>query len=259
MQTKQDATTQQSQLLQEISSQRSAITDSITKLKDLLSDYQTLAAKVGSDQATKQYGQQVKALQNIVDSYMKRSSSQEQHFKATTADIQQLGQWYNSNQQAIKVLIQRINALCSDIENHTVTIETTKLAPEMLKEAFEDLTKMSVAQYVDHINYKNYTDVLKLSVQTASQASTSAKLYASVSKQFLTTFQKGIFWLMIWGAALLLSNLLVMGTLMLPGIWKGLSIVVLAISITVFIFTWKHTSDLIDQVIQNKEDIDNGI
>lgn len=209
---------------------------------------------MGSDQATKQYGQQVKALQNIVDSYMKRSSTQEQHFKATTADIQQLGQWYNSNQQAIKVLIQRINSLCSDIENHTVTIETTKLAPQMIKEAFEDLTNMSVAQYLDHINYKNFTDALNLSVQTASQASLNAQLYAEVSEKFLSTFQNGIFWLMIWGATLLLSNLLVMGTLMLPGIWKILSVFVLTISVVVFIFTWKHTSKLINLALQAKEE-----
>ncbi|MGE9969636.1 hypothetical protein, partial [Limosilactobacillus reuteri] len=241
MQTQQNATTQQSQLLQEISSQKIAITGSLTNLKNLLSNYQTLAAKVGSDQATKQYGQQVKALQNIVDSYMQRTSTQEQHFKATTADIQQLGQWYNSNQQAIKVLIQRINSLCDDIENHTITIETTKLAPQMIKEAFEDLTSMNVAQYLDHINYKNFTNALNLSVEASSEASNNAKSYADISKQFLTTFKTGITWLMIWGGVLLLSNLLIMGTLMLPGIWKGLSIFVLAISITAFTFTWKHT------------------
>lgn len=190
---------------------------------------------------------------------MQRSSAQEQHFKATTADIQQLGQWYNSNQQAIKVLIQRINSLCSDIENHTVTIETTKLAPKMIKEAFEDLTEMSVAQYVDHINYKNYTDALNISVQTSSQASHDAQLYAEISKQFLSTFQKGIFWLMIWGAALLLSNLLVMGTLMLPGIWKMLSVLVLVLSVTAFTFTWKHTSKLINLALQTREGKNNGI
>lgn len=190
---------------------------------------------------------------------MKRSSAQEQHFKATTADIQQLGQWYNANQQAIQLLIQRINALCSDIENHTVTVKTTKLAPELLKEAFEDLTNMNVAQYLDHINYKNYTNALKVSVQASSQESLNAKLYATLSKQYLLTFQTGIFWLMIWGASLLLSNLLVMGTLLLPGAWKILSVLVLIMSVTVFIFTWKHTSKLVKEAMQVKEDLDDGI
>ena len=118
---------------------------------------------------------------------------------------------------------------------------------------------MSVAQYVDHINYKNYTDALNISVQTSSQASHDAQLYAEISKQFLSTFQKGIFWLMIWGAALLLSNLLVMGTLMLPGIWKMLSVLVLVLSVTAFTFTWKHTSKLINLALQTREWKNNGI
>ncbi len=224
-------------------------------MKAHLSDFQAIAAQAGNDKATQEYGQQVSALQNLVDSYMAKSSETVQHVKATTADVKQLGQWYTENQKAIKALVMRINALCADIENHQIHVNINKEVPFLLKQAFEQLTDMSVAQYLDHINYKSYTDALNVSVEQSGQASNNAQLYASYCKEYLETFRKSLFWLMLWLPCLLVSNLLVMGTLLLPDAWKILSVLVTIVIIPAFILTWKHTDSRLQKILgSNKED-----
>lgn len=55
------------------------------------------------------------------------------------------------------MLFLRINTLCADIENHQIHVNINKEVPFLLKQVFEQLTDMSVAQYLDHINYKTNT------------------------------------------------------------------------------------------------------
>lgn len=179
-----------------------------------------------------------------------------QHVKATNADLKELGQWYTENQQAIKLLVQRINKLCSDIETHQIHININKQVPFLLKQAFEQLVGMNVAQYLAHINYQNYTNALNVAVQRSDDASANAQLFADYCKQYLETFHKGLYWLMLWLPCLLLSNLLVMGTLLLPSTWKVLSVLVTAVIVVTSVFTWKHTNNLLQKILTNdsKED-----
>lgn len=225
----------------------------LTSLKSHLSDFQAIAAKAGNDEATKTYGQQVSALQNLVDSYMAKSSETVQHVKATTADVKQLGTWYTENQKAIKTLVMRINRLCSDIENHQIHVNINKQVPLLLKQAFEQLVGMNTAQYLDHINYKNYTSALNVAVQQSDNASANAQLYADYCKQSLETFRKGTYWLMLWLPCLMLSNLLVMGTLLLPSVWKVLSILVTIVIVATAIFTWRHVDSSLQKILNNEK------
>lgn len=236
--------------------QNGQLIQELTNLKAHLTDFQAIAAKAGNDEATKAYGQQVTALQHLVDSYMSRSNETVQHVKATNADLKELGQWYTENQQAIKLLVQRINKLCSDIETHQIHVNINEQVPLLLKQAFEQLVGMNVGQYLDHINYQNYTKALNVAVQRSDNASANAQLFADYCKQYLESFRKGMYWLMLWLPCLLLSNLLVMGTLLLPGAWKVLSVLVTTVIVVASIFTWKHTDNLLQKILANdsKED-----
>jgi len=214
--------------------------DTLAKLKAQISDFETLAAKVGFDKASQQLGQQVGSLQSLVDSYMKRSSVNEQHYKATDADIKQLGSWYKANQEAIRGLVQRINRLCDDVESQTVTIKVEQAAPDILKQEFEKVMGMSVKQYVDRININAIKQAFAVSVKQANTASSNAQLYAGWMNQKL---QSSMLTVLLWHCTTAVGITCLVGCMLLPGWFKLVSLVVLAIYAVVMVVSWIHIAN----------------
>lgn len=212
----------------------------LTKLKAQISDFETLAAKVGFDKASQQLGQQVGSLQSLVDSYLKRSSVNEQHYKATDADIKQLGAWYKANQQAIRALVQRINHLCDDIENQTITIKVEKAAPTILKQEFEKIMGVSVKQYVDQINIEAIKQALSIPVNQANTASSNAQLYAGWMNQKL---QSSMLTILLWLCTTVVGVICTVGCMLLPGWFKLITLVVLAVYAVVMVISWIHITN----------------
>lgn len=218
-------------------------------MKDQLSNFQQIAVKAGYNEAGKSLGQQVDAMQRLVDSYLKRSSAQEQHYKATDADIKQLGSWFTQNQQAISKVCNNINNLCSDIEHMTVTIKVEKAAPNILKKEFEKIAGMSTAAFIKTINIQALNHVLNSKVSQATQANANTQLAAAWVNQGLIVFRESLLLIVAWLIMTVITITASISSLFLPGALKGLSFVIIAIYLVVILLSWKQRNNLITKIL----------
>lgn len=218
-------------------------------MKDQLSNFQQIAVKAGYDDAVKSLGQQVDAMQRLVDSYLKRSSVQEQHYKATDADVKQLGSWFSQNQASISQICHNINNLCTDIEHMTVKIQVEKAAPDILRKEFEKIAGMSTVAFIKSINVQALKQVLDSKIDQATQADANTQLTGAWVNQGLLVFRGSLLLIVSWLIMTVIAITIAVSSLFLPGVLKGISFIIIAIYLVIMLLSWKQRNTLITKVL----------
>ena len=99
---------------------------------------------------------------------------------------------------------------------------------------------VSVKQYVDQINIEAIKQALSIPVNQANTASSNAQLYAGWMNQKL---QSSMLTILLWLCTTVVGVICTVGCMLLPGWFKLITLVVLAVYAVVMVISWIHITN----------------